>query len=142
MTPIAGPIARDPRRNMPAMPGMKMDDMPGMQMDGMAMPGHEEHVQPTGAESMQKTSHPEIAPDANSVKLYPQDAMMESPMMAMDAAVDKPENAGLTAGWSGFMQGMMTFVRVLPPEKYDEVIARMKQAKRSNDPYSTILESA
>ena len=40
------------------------------------------------------------------------------------------------------MQGMMTFVRVLPPEKYDEVIARMKQAKRSNDPYAAILERA
>jgi hypothetical protein len=40
------------------------------------------------------------------------------------------------------MQGMMTFVRVLDPNKYDEVIARMKQAKRSNDPYAAILERA
>jgi hypothetical protein len=63
-------------------------------------------------------------------------------MMRMDAAVDRPENYGLRSGWSGYMQGMMTFVRVLDPNKYDEVIARMKQAKRSNDPYAAILERA
>jgi hypothetical protein len=40
------------------------------------------------------------------------------------------------------MQGMMTFVRVLEPDKYEDVISRMKQAKRSNDPYATILERA
>jgi hypothetical protein len=67
---------------------------------------------------------------------------MEGPMMAMDEAVDRPENHGLNAGWSGFMQGMMTFVRVLPPEKYDEIISRMKQARRPNDPYAAILEHA
>ncbi len=38
------------------------------------------------------------------------------------------------------MQGMMTFVRVLPPDKYDEVISRMKQANRPADPYAAILE--
>jgi len=37
------------------------------------------------------------------------------------------------------MQGMMTFIRVLPPDRYDEVISRMKQAKRPNDPYSSLL---
>jgi hypothetical protein len=35
---------------------------------------------------------------------------------------------------------MMTFVRVLPAEKYDQVIARMKQAQRPNDPYGSLLE--
>jgi manganese oxidase len=62
--------------------------------------------------------------------------------MAMDEMVDRPENYGLRPGWSGFMQGMMTFVRVLPLEKYDEVISRMKQANRTNDPYAAILERA
>jgi hypothetical protein len=38
------------------------------------------------------------------------------------------------------MMGMMTFVRVLPPDKYDEVIARMKQAQRPNDPYGALLQ--
>jgi hypothetical protein len=37
---------------------------------------------------------------------------------------------------------MMTFVRVLEPDKYDDVISRMKHAKRTNDPYAAILERA
>jgi hypothetical protein len=84
----------------------------------------------------------DVAPHANEVPNFPQDAYMEGPMMMMDAAVDRPENYGLRPGWSGYMQGMMTFVRVLDPNKYDDVIARMKQAKRSNDPYAAILERA
>ena len=84
----------------------------------------------------------DIAPDANSVPNFPQDAYMEGPMMTMDAAVERPENYGLKPGWSGYMQGMMTFVRVLEPDRYDAVLSRMKQAKRSNDPYAAILERA
>jgi hypothetical protein len=30
----------------------------------------------------------------------------------------------------------------MPPEKYNDIIARMKQAKRPNDPYSAILGRA
>ncbi|WP_263408864.1 multicopper oxidase family protein [Terriglobus tenax] len=85
---------------------------------------------------------PDIAPNANDVPNFPQDAYMEGPMMAMDKRVDRPENYGLKPGWSQFMQGMMNFVRVLPPDEYDEVIARMKQANRPNDPYSSILTRA
>ena len=48
---------------------------------------------------------------------------MESSMMAMDKEVDKPENYGLPAGWSGFVGGMMTLVRVLPPEQYQKIMA-------------------
>jgi hypothetical protein len=82
----------------------------------------------------------DIAANANAVPGFPQDAYMEGPAMAMDQMVDKPENYGLRPGWSGFMMGMMTFVRVLPPEKYDQVMARMKQAQRPNDPYGSLLE--
>ncbi len=106
-----------------------MDAMPGMQHD-------------MGSMQMGQMAQDDIAGNANDVPNFPQDAYMEGPMMTMDEMVDRPENYGLRAGWSGFMQGMMTFVRVLPPDKYDEVIARMKQAKRSNDPYSAILERA
>jgi len=80
-----------------------------------------------------------VAPNANNVPNFPQDAYMEGPMMQMDKMVEKPENYGLKPGWSQFMGGMMTFVRVLPPEKYDEVMARMKQANRTNDPYESLL---
>ena len=63
---------------------------------------------------------------------------MEGPMMNMDKLVDKPENLGLKPNWSRFMQGMMTFVRVLPPEQYDQVVAGMKDARREGDPYASI----
>src|SRR5216683_2748439 len=115
--------------NGPLSQKKAMDAMPGMQHD-------------MGSMQMGQMAQDDIAKNANDVPNFPQDAYMEGPMMAMDQMVDRPENYGLRAGWSGFMQGMMTFVRVLPPDKYDEVIARMKQAKRSSDPYSAILERA
>ena len=109
--------------NAPLSGKKAMDAMPGMTMPGMMMsPG-------------------DIAENANAVPGFPQDAYMEGPAMAMDQMVDKPENYGLRPGWSGFMMGMMTFVRVLPPEKYDEVMARMKQAQRPNDPYGSLLQA-
>jgi hypothetical protein len=83
----------------------------------------------------------DVTANANSVPGFPQDAYMEGPAMAMDQMVDKPENFGLRPGWSGYMMGMMTFLRVLPPDKYDDVVARMKQAQRPNDPYASLLQS-
>jgi manganese oxidase len=103
-----------------------------------AMPGMR-----NGMEGMQTgETQVDVTPNANNVPNFPQDAYMEGPMMMMDAAVDRPENYGLKPGWSGYMQGMMTFVRVLEPDKYDDVISRMRQAKRTNDPYAAILERA
>src|SRR5260370_38290102 len=71
----------------------------------------------------------EVSKDANSVPGCPQDAFIEGPMMAMDQMVDKPENFGLRPGWSGFMAGMMTFVRVLPPDKYDHIMDLQQKQK-------------
>ena len=120
--------------NSPLSPKKAMDAMPGMQQDMSSM---------SEMGDMQMGMEPnDLAKNANDVPNFPQDAYMEGPMMAMDKMVDRPENFGLAAGWSGYMQGMMTFVRVLSPEKYDEVIGRMKQANRENDPYSAILERA
>ncbi len=99
---------------------------PGKAMPGMAMDAADDG----------------IAANAVDVPNFPQDAYMESPMMAMDQAVDRPENLGLAPGWSGYMQGMMTFLRVLPPERYDAVLAGMKRANRKNDPYASLLERA
>ena len=62
--------------------------------------------------------HSPIAENASSVPGFPQDAFME---MAMDAAVDKPANHGLPANWSAGMMGMMTMLRVLPDDQYDEI---------------------
>ncbi|HYL15818.1 MAG TPA: copper oxidase [Terriglobales bacterium] len=69
-----------------------------------------------------KLSMPELPKNANQVPLFPQDAYMEGPMMAIDKDVEKPETYGLPAGWSGFVGGMMTLVRVLPPEQYEKIM--------------------
>ena len=87
----------------------------------------ERQTQHEGMQDMQMAK-PDISKDANSVPGFPQDAFMEGPMMAMDQMVEKPENFGLRSGWSGFMAGMMSFVRVLPPDKYDKIMElRAKQ---------------
>ena len=79
-----------------------------------------EMQQHSGMQHEEMQMQPEVAPNANQVPGFPQDAFMEGPMMAMDRMVEKPENYGLKPGWSRFMQGMMTFVRVLPPESRPE----------------------
>jgi hypothetical protein len=84
-------------------------------LSGQAMPGM--RMQPN-----------EIAPNANSVPNFPQDAFMEGSMMNMDAMVATPANAGLLPGWSAQMQGMMTLLRVLPQPAYD----RMTEAIRNH----------
>jgi hypothetical protein len=61
--------------------------------------------------------------EARLVPGFPQDMMM-----AMDAAVAKPETHGMRPGWSAAIQGMMTVVRVLPPERYEEVRRLMREA--------------
>ncbi len=76
----------------------------------------------------------DIAQNADAVPGFPQDAYMEGQTMAMDQMVVKPQNYGLPPGWSGFMQGMMTFVRVLPPDKYDEVMDRIRRGEKPNMP--------
>ena len=90
-----------------------------------------------GDESMNAQQR-DTSPGANNVPNFPQDAYMEGPMMNMDKLVEKPENLGLRPNWSRFMQGMMTFVRVLPPEQYDQVISAMQTANRKGDPYAAV----
>jgi hypothetical protein len=75
-----------------------------------------------GMDHSQHMNFPTLSKDANQVPLFPQDAFMEGPMMAMDKEVDKPENYGLPPGWSGFSGGMMTLVRVMTPQKYDHIM--------------------
>jgi manganese oxidase len=55
---------------------------------------------------------------------YPQDMMM-----IMDDDVAKPETWGLAPGWTASMMGMMNLVRVLPENKYNEIMARIKEGK-------------
>jgi manganese oxidase len=115
-----------PTGNTPLSP-MKaratMQNMRGMEPGGMQMPGM----------NMQA----DISANANSVPGFPQDAFMEGPMMAMDRAVWKPENYGLRPGWSGSMQGMMTLVRVLPPDRYDKITELIRGSRRRPIPYTS-----
>ncbi len=76
--------------------------------------------------------HSPIAENASSVPGFPQDAFME---MGMDAIVAKPETHGLPANWSAGMMGMMTMVRVLPDEKYEEIqsLIRNRQSPKSKE---------
>jgi hypothetical protein len=101
--------------NTPLSPEKAMAAIPGMQHVDMDMSS-------------------DVSPNANKVPGFPQDAYMEGPMMAIDAMVAKPQNSGLPAGWSGFMQGMMTFVRVLPPDEYDQLMKGIRERQPPNMP--------
>ncbi len=102
-----GPLSQsEADKAMANMPGMDHSKMPGMNM-------------------------PDVPKNANQIPLFPQDAFMEGSMMAMDKEVDKPETYGLPAGWSGFIGGMMTLVRVLPPEQYEKIMGlKAKERER------------
>jgi hypothetical protein len=60
--------------------------------------------------------------DKKRVPGYPQDMVM-----IMDKEVAKPETYGLPPGWTASMMGMMTLVRVLPPDMYEEVQRRIRE---------------
>lgn len=55
---------------------------------------------------------------------YPQDMMM-----ILDDEVAKPETFGLAPGWTASIMGMMTLVRVLPEDKYNQVMAMVKKGE-------------
>lgn len=118
-----GSTSDQPISNTPLSQEKAMAAMKGMQHNMPGMPGAER-----GNMSMDSG---DVAKNANSVPGFPQDAYMEGPMMAMDEMVKKPQNYGLRPGWSGFMQGMMTLVRVLPPEEYDKVMEQVRNGDTS-----------
>ena len=107
--PLSQTEAEKAMANMPGMDHSKMQDhgnMPGMNMSPK---------------------------NADQIPLFPQDAYMESPMMAMDKEVNKPETYGLPAGWSGYIGGMMTLVRVLPPEQYEKIMQLKREHQQQKE---------
>jgi len=60
--------------------------------------------------------------DQKRVPGYPQDMIM-----IMDKQVAKPHTYGLPPGWTASMMGMMTLIRVLTPQMYDEVQRRIRE---------------
>jgi FtsP/CotA-like multicopper oxidase with cupredoxin domain len=70
------------------------------------------------------------APNQGMFPGYPQDMFM-----VMDDLVAKPETYGLRSGWSGGTMGMMTIVRVLPPDLFDKIQSlKAAQAAQGRQP--------
>jgi hypothetical protein len=69
-----------------------------------------------------------IASDATKVPGFPQDAFMDMPMD--EVAGNNAEFIDLPRNWSAGMQGMMTLLRVMPPDRYERYLAD----KRSQAP--------
>ena len=89
------------------------------------------------ATGFQHVHHAPITENANETKGFPQDAFME---MGMDELVEKPETHGLPKNWSAAMMGMMTLLRTLPDNEYDEFLNRKRAAAKlqefGNDQHS------
>ncbi len=73
--------------------------------------------------------------DKKRVPGYPQDMVM-----IMDKEVAKPETYGLPPGWTASMMGMMTLVRVLPADLYEEVQRRIREGI-AEPPKGTAVQS-
>ncbi len=86
--------------------------------EGHKMQGHEGHQMPGG-----DVMYPVDDPVKKQVPGYPQDMWMDmSPLVP-----DKPEFHGLRPTWDRAMMGMMTLVRVLPPDLYDKIMELKKE---------------
>ncbi len=77
----------------------------------------------TAAQAVAPQAHMHGAAAAKKTPGYPQDMWMP-----MDHLIDKPETHALRKDWTASMMGMMTLVRVLPPDLFDE-IERMRRAR-------------
>jgi FtsP/CotA-like multicopper oxidase with cupredoxin domain len=102
-------------------PKQAEEQMQLMMAQGGAMSAHGGHGGSAATPSSQ---------EPNQVHGFPQDAFME---MAMDDAIKSPETYGLPPNWTAGMQGMMSLIRVLPPDKYDAIMARVRN-KRVEEP--------
>lgn len=87
------------------------------EMEGMDHGEHAGHMQ-----------HMAAAPGARQVPGYPQDMFMVDD----DYLAETPEYWGLRPTWSGAMMGMMTLVRILPAELYDQI--QDLKARKAKDP--------
>jgi FtsP/CotA-like multicopper oxidase with cupredoxin domain len=126
MASMVGPLPA-PGPGVPA--GARMEEGMGMPRAGHALSPEmgPSLGRTTGVSAEQQVSHGVghhhhegggAAPGARSTPGYPQDMFM-----TMDEEVAKPETHGLRPSWTGGMMGMMTLLRVLRPEKYEEILA-------------------
>lgn len=100
------------------------------------MPHHMMNQMVSMAGPMVPSAHSKMM-SSSTIGLYPMDDAAKKAVpgypqdmwMPMDQMFDKPETFGLRKGWSGGMMGMMTMVRVLPPDRYEEIQMRIRAAK-------------
>lgn len=109
-------IASDAER---PVSNMSAQNMPDHNMQGHNMQGHDM----SGMHHQMGAS-----PSTSRVPGYPQDMWM----VMDDDYASKPECFGLRPGWTGGMMGMMTLIRVLPPDLYDKIQAL--RAQKSGQP--------
>lgn len=93
---------------------------------GMGMTSREKETSNAVGQHNQHSSGPDQEVKKR-VPGYPQDDHMI--YMSMDKEVAKPETNGLMPGWSASMMGMMTLVRVLPPDKYEQVMTAVREGR-------------
>ena len=89
-----------------------------------------------GPEDALTTMYPKDDPEKKKVAGYPQDMWMVMDEMYKN----KPETFGLRAGWTGGMMGMMTLVRVLPPDKFEAIMARMPAQARQAEAQNQVAQ--
>lgn len=79
-----------------------------------------------GQQSSSEHGHRQMIADRKDKRVpgFPQDMWM-----TMDEAVARPETYGMAPGWTGAMMGMMTVVRILPEDKYEEIMAMVKEGR-------------
>jgi hypothetical protein len=98
----------------------------GQPAPGQPAPAQAAVAQPAlaqAAEGAQEHQH-HVSPGVQRVPGYPQDMWMP-----MDHLINKPETYGLRKEWTASMMGMMTLVRVLPPDLYEEIDQRRRAAR-------------
>ncbi|MEW6569752.1 MAG: copper oxidase [Nitrospirota bacterium] len=136
MVSMVGPVAHP---GMGMQTGMGMEEGMGIVRQGHAL---SEELGPglgrgMGIETREKLIsnlvgqkemvHGEHVPHEMKKKRVP--GFPQDHWMPMDEAVAKPETHGLVPEWSGAVQGMMTLVRILPPDKYEEIVKRITKEK-------------
>lgn len=104
-------------------PQANLATTPSTERTSLQSAQHASHATPENALT---AMYPKDDPDKKKVLGYPQDMWM-----VMDRMYEsKPETQGLRPGWTGGMMGMMTLVRVLTPERYDQILAMMPTESR------------
>jgi manganese oxidase len=138
MTSQAGPLIRNnstpEQRNVLGYPqimlGMEMPNMKGMQMPGMDTKGMD--MKKHDMKDMPQKKSPLIPngePDHSKMHMKPEASQMpmagHEGMGAMSQIEGRPEALGMRPGWSMGVEGLMNVVRVLPPDLYDKIMAKM-----------------